>query len=84
MDDANEDIVWLEGENGSYPCKLLSIFELDGQEYALFFKLDLDLDDGPSTLTITRVATHGEEAVFHSIKDNEEFERVMAHLRALG
>lgn len=74
------NIITLTGEGGhEYSCEILDIFEFDGQEYGLLLKLG----DESSTV-LMRLVTRGEDAVFRTIEDDAEFERVTAFIRELA
>jgi len=83
-----DEIITLEAANGhSYPCRILGVFEVDKKEYALLLKLsdadDPDDEGGVSTVFMQLIETN-DGAIFRTIETDEEFERVVAHVKGLA
>jgi uncharacterized protein YrzB (UPF0473 family) len=85
----DEQTITLEGENGeAYTCRILGVFELDGREYALLLKLgnqaSVGDDKEDDSTVIMRLVQQGDQAIFRTIENDEEFERVVAYVKALA
>jgi uncharacterized protein YrzB (UPF0473 family) len=86
---ADRTVILEDATGEAYECRILSIFEFEGRDYALLLRLgDLDEDeDRPAgtTTTIMRVVQKEPEiASFSAIESDEEFDRVIAYLRQLA
>jgi uncharacterized protein YrzB (UPF0473 family) len=85
----DEQTITLDDENGkSYTCRILGVFELDGREYALLLKLgnqaSVGDDKEDDSTVIMRLVEQGDQAIFRTIEDDEEFERVVAYVKTLA
>lgn len=66
-------------------AEIVSIFDLDGRDYALLVNADGTKGAGQAGIAIMRVTrTDQDRAVFHAIDDRAEFAFVTAHLREAG
>lgn len=84
----DDQLITLESEDGkSYVCRILGLFEFEEREYALLLNLgesgNEDEEEEPSTV-IMQIVQQGDQAVFRTIEDDAEFERVTAYVRELA
>lgn len=80
---ADEDqIIETIDENGNViKFELFDIVEVDEQEYALLLPVD---DEEESTeVVLMRLSKEGEEYLFETIDDDEEFEKVAAYVESM-
>jgi hypothetical protein len=79
---ADDQRITLTGEDGSaYECRVLGVFDFEGREYALLLKLA----GGDEAATILmRLLERGDQAVFHRIEDDAEYERVTSFVKELA
>ena len=83
--------ITLESEDVAAPtaCRILGAsFEFDNKEYALLLKFgdgetELDPKDDTSTV-IMQLIEQDDQAIFRTIESDEEFERVVAYVKATG
>jgi len=90
VEDLEEQVITLEGEDGhSYVCRILGLFEFEEKEYALLLnmgeagKAEEEGGDEPSTV-VMQLITKDDQAVFRTIENDEEFDRVIAYVRELA
>ena len=88
VEELEEQVITLEGEDGhSYVCKILGLFEFDEKEYALLLNMGEagkeDSEEEPSTV-VMQLITQDDQAVFRTIEDDAEFNRVIAYVRELA
>ena len=86
----DEQTITLESEDGrSYACRILGVFEFDNKEYALLLNLgdgeggEPENKDGASTV-IMQLIEKDDQAIFRTIESDEEFERVVEHVKQLA
>jgi uncharacterized protein YrzB (UPF0473 family) len=81
-------IITLEDDDGnSEDFELLDVLEVAGQRYGIFAPLDEEEaadDEEDEGVIILRQVQDGEEEVYETIEDEEEFNRVAAHLDQLA
>lgn len=88
-DNLEEQVITLEGEDGhSYVCRILGLFEYEDKEYALLLNMgeagkEPTEEEEPSTV-VMQFVTKDNQAVFHTIEDDQEFERVINYVRELA
>jgi hypothetical protein len=71
----------LQGDDGRlYRCQVVEMFELEDQQYALL--VQLATDEHMANLVVLRLVERDGAAVFQTIVDDAEFERVAAYLEA--
>lgn len=80
---ADEDqIIETIDENGNViKFKLFDIVEVDEQEYALL--LPVDEEEESTEVVLMRLSKEGEEYLFETIDDDEEFEKVAAYVESM-
>ncbi len=84
----------LTGDDGGlHRCRLLNCFQFGSKEYALLLR-DRDVaplpgqdgsgdEVGPTTVIMELIQNAAGEAIFRTIADDEEFQKVVAYLREL-
>ncbi len=73
-------------ENGNViTFELYDIVEVDEQEYALLLPTDdeEDADDEDAEIVLMRLSKNGEDYLFETIEDDDEFNRVAAYVESL-
>ena len=73
-------------ENGNViTFELYDIVEVDEQEYALLLPTDdeEDSDDEDAEIVLMRLSKNGEDYLFETIEDDDEFNRVAAYVESL-
>ena len=87
VEDLEEQVITLEGEDGhSYVCRILGLFEYEEKEYALLLNMGeagKEESEEPSTV-VMQLITKDDQAVFRTIENDEEFERVINYVRELA
>ena len=80
---ADEDqIIETIDENGNViKFELFDIVEVDDQEYALL--LPVDEEEESTEVVLMRLSKEGEEYLFETIDDDEEFEKVAAYVESM-
>ena len=79
---ADEDqIIETIDENGNViKFELFDIVEVDEQEYALLLPVD---EEESTEVVLMRLSKEGEEYLFETIDDDEEFEKVAAYVESM-
>jgi uncharacterized protein YrzB (UPF0473 family) len=88
VEDLEEQVITLEGEDGhSYVCRILGLFEFEEKEYALLLNMGEsgkeEQDEEPSTV-VMQLITKDDQAVFRTIENDAEFDKVIAYVRELA
>ena len=80
---ADEDqIIETIDENGNViKFELFDIVEVDEQEYALL--LPVDEEEESTEVVLMRLSKEGEDFLFETIDDDEEFEKVAAYVESM-
>ncbi len=80
---ADEDqIIETIDENGNViKFELFDIVEVDEQEYALL--LPVDEEEESSEVVLMRLSKDGDEYLFETIDDDDEFEKVAAYVESM-
>ena len=80
---ADEDqIIETIDENGNViKFEIFDIVEVDEQEYALL--LPVDEEEESTEVVLMRLSKEGEEYLFETIDDDEEFEKVAAYVESM-
>ena len=81
---ADEDqIIETIDENGNLiKFELYDIVEVDEQEYALLLPVDTEEEDDDEAV-LMKLSKDGDEYLFETIDDDEEFEKVAAYVESL-
>ena len=82
------ELITLQGEDGvEHVCRVLGVFEFEEREYALLLDMgepgEEPADEEPDAVLMRLVEQDG-EAVFRAIEDDQEFQRVSAHVKELA
>lgn len=78
----NDQIIETIDENGEVvKFELYDIVEMENQEYALL--LPLDDEDDSNELVLMKLTKNGDEYLFETIDDDDEFERVAQFVESL-
>ena len=85
MTEKNEDIIEITDENGeTYKVEVIDMVSVDDVEYAILSPVggcDCEDDDCDcADYVLMKVKRDGEEYLFETIDDDEEFERVSAYI----
>lgn len=80
---ADEDqIIETIDENGNViKFELFDIVEVDEQEYALL--LPVDEEEESTEVVLMRLSKEGDEYLFETIDDDDEFEKVAAYVESM-
>ena len=63
--------------------ELFDIVEVDNKEYALLLPADDDEDSEDSEIILMRLTKDGEDYLFETIEDDEEFNKVEEYIKTL-
>ena len=63
--------------------ELYDIVEVDNQEYALLFPAEPEEDDDENEVVLMRLTKDGEDYLFESIDDDDEFEKVAKYVETM-
>ncbi len=72
----SEIITTVDEDGNELKLKLYDIVVVDDVEYALLLPADADENDDETELVLMRLTQEGEEYVFESIEDDDEFDLV--------
>lgn len=71
-------------ENGNViNFELFDIVEVENQEYALLLPADAEESDEEEEVVLMRLTKEGEDYIFESIDDDEEFDRVAEYIESM-
>ena len=72
----------LQGADGeAYRCQVLEIFDFEGQDYAILFRLEPQDDQG---MIVMRLIERDGDSIFQTIDADDEFDRVIAYVHELA
>lgn len=81
----NKLIETVDEEGNVITFELYDIVEVDEQEYALLLPADEeDADSDEGEIVIMRLSKDGEDYIFETIDEDEEFNKVAAYVESLG
>ena len=80
MSEERELIETVDAEGNVIKFELYDIVEVEEQEYALLLPADEDADD---ELVLMRLSKDGEDYIFESIDDDDEFNRVAEYVQTM-
>ena len=82
MADEEKQLIETVDENGKViKFELYDIVEVDEQEYALLLPAESDEED--DELVLMRLTSDGEDYIFESIDDDEEFNKVAEYVESM-
>lgn len=82
MTEEEKQLIETVDENGKIiKFELYDIVEVDEQEYALLLPAESDEDE--EELVLMRLTKDGEEYIFESIDDDEEFDKVAEYVESM-
>ena len=82
--DDNQLIETVDEDGNVITFVLYDIVEVDGQEYALLLPSeDADDESDEGELVIMRLSKDGEDYIFETIDDDDEFNKVAAYIESL-
>ncbi len=82
--DDNQLIETVDEDGNVITFELYDIVEVDGQEYALLLPSeDADDESDEGELVIMRLSKDGEDYIFETIDDDDEFNKVAAYIESL-
>lgn len=73
----------VDDEGNVINFELYDIVEVDEQEYALLFPAEPEDDDDENEVVLMRLTKDGEDYLFESIEDDEEFEKVAQYVESM-
>ena len=76
MEDETQIIETVDAEGNVIKFELYDIVEVDEQEYALLIPVENDDDE----LVLMRLTQEGEEYIFESIEDDDEYDKVAQYV----
>ncbi len=84
MENEEKQIIETIDEEGNViNFELFDIVEVDGQEYALLLPEDVEEDSEEDEIVLMRLTKDGEEYLFETIEDDEEFNKVEEYIKTL-
>ncbi|PWL73670.1 DUF1292 domain-containing protein [Candidatus Gastranaerophilales bacterium] len=82
--DEKQLIETVDEEGNVINFELFDIIEVDEQEYALLLPADADEEDSEEgEIVLMRLTKDGEDYLFETIEDDEEFKKVEEYIKTL-
>ena len=81
MADEDQIIETIDEKGNVIKFELFDIVEVDEQEYALL--LPVDEEEESTEVVLMRLSKEGEEYLFETIDDDEEFEKVATYVESM-
>lgn len=84
MENEENQLIETVDENGNViTFELYDIVEVDEQEYALLLPAEDDEESEEAELVIMRLTKDGEDYIFETIDEEDEFEKVASYVESL-
>lgn len=84
MENEEKQIIETIDEDGNViNFELFDIVEVDDQEYALLLPADEEEDSEDSELVLMRLTKDGEDYLFETIEDEDEFNKVEEYIKTM-
>lgn len=84
MENEERQLIETVDEDGNViNFELFDIVEVDNQEYALLLPADEEEDSEDSEIVLMRLTKDGEDYLFETIEDDEEFNKVEEYIKTL-
>lgn len=84
MENEEKQLIETVDENGNViKFELFDIVEVEEQEYALLLPDGVDENSDEAELVLMKLTKDGEDYLFESIDNDEEFEKVSAYIESL-
>ncbi len=84
MENEERQLIETVDEDGNViNFELFDIVEVDNQEYALLLPADVEEDSEDSEIVLMRLTKDGEDYLFETIEDDEEFNKVEEYIKTL-
>ncbi len=84
MENEENQLIETVDEDGNViNFELYDIVEVDGQEYALLLPAEEEDDSDEAEIVIMRLTKDGEDYIFETIEEDDEFNRVAEYVESL-
>ncbi|MEE3350149.1 MAG: DUF1292 domain-containing protein [Candidatus Gastranaerophilaceae bacterium] len=84
MENEENQLIETVDEDGNViNFELYDIVEVDGQEYALLLPAEEEDDSDEAEIVIMRLTKDGEDYIFETIEDDDEFNKVAEYVENL-
>ena len=84
MENEENQLIETVDEDGNViNFELYDIVEVDGQEYALLLPAEEEDDSDEAEIVIMRLTKDGEDYIFETIDDDDEFNKVAEYVESL-
>lgn len=84
MENEERQLIETVDEDGNViNFELFDIVEVDNQEYALLLPADVEEDSEDSEIVLMRLTKDGEDYLFETIEDDDEFNKVEEYIKTL-
>lgn len=84
MENEEKQLIETVDEEGNViNFELFDIIEVEGQEYALLLPADAEEDSEEGEIVLMRLTKDGEDYLFETIEDDDEFNKVEEYIKTL-
>ena len=85
MENEENQLIETVDENGNViTFELYDIVEVEEQEYALLLPTEVEEDSDEAELVIMRLTKDGEDYIFETIDDDDEFNKVAEYIESIS